>query len=585
VADYLPTGDFAFFTGTVSSPMSATGAALGLPSATRSVEIEVTADSTVWTGVSLVPDAGVVNVLALPANAACQVTSGSGGSPETVMAALTNLDTGEALGVVDPEHALLVQAGIPSALVIDLGLGAVSGKVELTEVRNDATVTPGPSAGQVLVAGGSNPKLDALDTADLLTLDTTGGSTGASSRSLVMLQAFRTKHAAVTLPSTGETLLIGGIGLAPAGGEIALSSIETVSPATLAGSPPPQLASLMTPRVHPTALWLPSGQVFVGGGFDLSGAPLNSVEWFNGAVTQEIASNTICTPNFGKNLAAPWSFAPLEGGAVLAVLAAEPPAGCASNVFVLRSDSIVSVSPVAGVMEPPILLFPGAESMPLLMVDNSVSRYDPWENEFEAMPSTALPESLPINTFVSADPGLALWQSADDHLNAFRFDTRNTYSTDSPGAPPGLTTEPTEWAPDRAAGSDVVFNMSFGLTLSNSATAFLTDATFADVSMSFTISSSELTPLLRDNTTGVLFPIDLASCINKESEFFNAPVEVQRVGATVSARLVTAQGAAQNPCSVPGLGATERVALGFRGPPSATATVNTVTVTRLGSSS
>jgi hypothetical protein len=588
VADYFPTGDFPYFSGTVSSPMSATGATLGLPAATRSIEIGLTTGSVAWTGLSLVPDAGAVNVLALPANTACQLTRGSGRTEATVSAPLLSdmpfaggLDTGEALGAVDAEHALLVQAGVTSALILDLGQGAVSGTVTLSQVRNDATVTPGPSgAGQVLVAGGWNMG-DTIPREDAELLALASGTGSVSTSTVVLLQEPRKMHGALVLPATSETLLLGGIGVGKA-----LDTIESVSAASIQKqSSTPLSVHLSNPRVRPTALWLPTGQVFVGGGFDLTGTPLYSAEWLNGDLTTEPLLQTICTPDFGKNTPAPWSFAPLEGGAVLAVLAAKVPSGCASNVFVLRSDSVQSVSPISTPMDPPILLFAGAKSMPLLIVNSSVSRYDPWENGFAVILSTTLPESLPIDTFVSADPGLALWQSQDDHLNAFRFDMRNAYSTDSPGAAPGLSSEPTEWAPDRAAGTDVSFVSETGLTLSNSASAFLTDATFADVSITFTISSSLLTPVLRDNDTGALFPIDLSPCVNKGAMFLDAIVEVQRSGATVSAGLVTEQGTALNPCSVSGLGASERVALGFRGPTPGrgSATVSDVTVTRLGS--
>jgi hypothetical protein len=602
-ATYVPSGDFPSVDAAVS-PMNATGAALGIPASTRSLEVTtVTSDGgsalVLWEGVSLVPDAGPVNVLTMPSDTACTLSSCAGNG--VVNSALLSDPplpqsqglTGETLGWVDAQHALLVGAGVgsgPTSFVIDLGTGCIqAASPPLLRARNDASVTSF-GAGALVAGGwfGGNSQATA-ETAEVFQSDPNGGAGGFTGVP-VLLQSARQMHGAVEL-ATGETVLIGGI---PPGSTTALTALESISPADIAmnkSSSRPLGTTLTVGRLEPTVFGVPTGSIFVGGGFDTTGLALNSVEWLPGQLSSLQQDDPdeldmLCTsPSVSMKDVPPWSFAPLEGGAVLAVYPGAAPKGCASNVLIVRSGSAPQVAEsLRPPPSPPMLLFAGAQSEPLLVTVDGVTRWQPWFDSFET-PSgpIALPLSLPSLTYLSADPGLALWLAGDSQIHALRFDTRNAYSTDLPNQAPLLTDDTNEFAPDRLAGGpDVVFEEGNGLTLMNGASVFYTDATFADVFVTFTASSSQLTPVFRDNDTGVMFPVPLATCIGS-SFALSQPVQVQRSGASISAGFVTVQGLAPQPCPghAPVLG--ERVAIGFMAPAMGAVTLSGVTVTRLGS--
>jgi hypothetical protein len=603
-ATYFGTGDFLPLPDSESkAALNATGPALGLPASTESVEINVTAGSVVWGGVSLVPASGQVSLLTLPilpVPSACQFTDSSGSGRGVVDSPVS----GSSAGLIDPQHALIV--GGQSAFVLDLGKGTINLPAPaLSAARDFASITPFESG--ALVAGGRN---------SFTTLQTTeryspapNGEIGGFSEGPDLVYG-REMHGAIALP-TGETLLIGGVG-GPSNEP--LQSLEIVAMGKLLP------ISLHQARVNPTVLRLPTGQIFVGGGLDgLGGRALSTGEWLDGNLdalkagskSSPLVSSSLCDPESATPPS--WSFAPLEGGAVLAVSYEVPPKGmpgsCLSNVFVIRPGSAEPAPLLDPAPQPlsPMLLFAGARSMPLMVTEDSASRWDPWQDEFVASPACGtsgaiqLPTgTVPTTTLLAADPGLALWLGSDTAIYAARFDTRNIYSNDSQTLLAGAC----DMAPDRLvfpSGSDVTFEPGIGLTLQNGASAFLTDATFADVSVRFTstfTADSSLTVLFRDNDTGTKFSVDLAPCIDPQVKQFpqDTTFLVERRGSLVTAGLVQdstadAGAAVLSTCSVFGLQAGarvaleagERVAVGFLGPSSGLAKVSAVTVKRLGS--
>ncbi len=567
-ATYTATGDFPR-PPSESVPLSnaAGGIPLAdLPAATRSMFIEV-AGSGRWEGISLVESKGAVDVLALPFQRECGLAGG-------VSPPLIGSDPGETLGLIDARHALVVggfRASLPS--VVDLGTGAVAQvSPGLRTPRTSASVTSfGPGA---LVAGGfSTETRMPVGLAEVYAPASGGGVGGFDS--VVPLVFPRARHGAVEL-ADGGTLLVGGT----TDGTHASASLEYVGLGEHGALPTSTALKthLATPRLAPTVFLLPTGKIFVGGGLDDAHEPIASVEWLDADLdhlknTPSTLSPPLCW------VSRVMAFAPLEGGAVLAVLGAPegptPPPGC-SNVQVLRLDGAAEEAPALSPPPPaPALLFPGAESSPLLVAGGTARLYNPWAGVFFPPLVGGPGTSTPTSVALGADPGLALWIGEDALVHGLRFATRNAYSTDTETL---LTsgTGTAEFAPDHL-GSDGDAQFDGALELRNGASAFLTDATFADFSLSFTATGS-LSLVLRDDATGRPPPIPPdGACL-----FIHGPthVEVERRGSVVS---IGTTGQTPRPCMVD-LTATERVSIGFQGPEMGTASVASVTVRREGGS-
>jgi hypothetical protein len=184
-----------------------------------------------------------------------------------------------------------------------------------------------------------------------------------------------------------------------------------------------------------------------------------------------------------------------------------------------------------------------------------------------------LPATLPTSTSLAADPGLALWLGSDSSIYALRSSTRNAYSTDTAGETL-LVSDATQFAPDRLVTASAFSFGSSGLTLTDGASAFLTDETFLDVSVSF-VATGDPSLVLRDSASGAEFAFD------EESGCLPLIGQATKVTLTVSSGLVSAgSGGSLSPCMSP-FSASERLSVGFRGPPSGSATVTSVTVDRL----
>jgi hypothetical protein len=588
-ATYMGTGDFAP-PRTESASLSATGRSLAsLTSATRSIVVDVAPGSMMWEGVSLVGASEPVNVLAMPFQTACPLSPLAGSLGDTAGPSLGMIDSGQALVVGGPLN------GEPqTAYAIDLGTGALSAIAgdPAAYSRDFATVTP--FAGGFLVAGGQGvTKLDPQDpiTAKAYQVGSNGPGDFVATQQITLSPPGRIKHAAVAL-ANGDVLLVGGEDPTTS---LPLDSLELVS----AASPNSTLvsATLNQPRVSPLVLRLPTGNILVGGGFVPAGAPgpckasdvpcsVSTVEWFDGAIAP-LSTLDLCGLQDAAccSVTAPPAFAPLEGGAVLVVLA--PPATLGqtprcSNIVVLHDDFTAELAPLAGPTATLPRLFGGARSEPVLFADDGAWRWEPWNNSFTALPAAAEGLNAPVAT-ASPDPGLALWLGSDSRVWGMRFDTRNLYATDQ-GTMPLLGTNTSEFAPDRlvnvadtSGDIDVTFQANVGVTLQNGASVFLTDATFLDVSIVFT-AVGHLSLALRDNDTGDELDLYPGNCLpptlSKEMS-----IQVDRKGTTVSAGVV---GAPTQCAGAPP--AAERVAVGFRAPPGETATVGLVSVTRLGAS-
>lgn len=566
---FQATGDFPLEPEQAISLVSVGAPLPSLPAATRSVIAEVGSSE----GVSLVDPAGPVDVLVLPNQEACPL-SGAVNPP------ISATGPGATFGAIDAHHALLVggaSADAPS--VIDLGTGVVQiVSRSLVYLRNLASVTPfGAGA---LVAGGESPSglgstSPAPFTAEVYEPEAAGG-VGGFTQSLIYLAGFRANHGAVEL-TTGETLLIGGTD-----GTAALSSLEYVRPGATT-SVRLELA-LSAPRVAPTVFRLPTGKIFVGGGFDETGVPVPSVEWLD-ADHLILGTSSVIPPVPLCMSSTTQGFAPLEGGAVLAVFGAAPPPNC-SNVLVIRPDYTVDQAPpLSPPPQAPILLFAGASSSPVLLTSSQALRWNPWDGLFDLpIRSSAVPtESPPTAAGFSADPGLGLWLGSDGHVWGLRFDLRNVYSTNS-AATSLLLYDTTETAPDRLLPSpDIQFESDQGLTLSNGASVFMTDATFADATIDFTASLGPFRLILRDGDTGLEFEVGQEGSCFRDKLLMGTLVRVVRHGGTLMAGIGNATPFSPTSCVVPPWLQTARVAVGFRGPSSDTSTISRISVQRIGS--
>jgi hypothetical protein len=189
---------------------------------------------------------------------------------------------------------------------------------------------------------------------------------------------------------------------------------------------------------------------------------------------------------------------------------------------------------------------------------------------------------VPTTALLSADPGLGIWLGSDAHVWGLRFDTRNAYATDPPTAPPLLLDGTAETAPDRLLpSSDIQFTPEEGLRLSNGASVFITDATYADAEIDFTAAEGPFRLILRDNDTGLEFEVGReGSCFTDELPM-DTSMRVVRQGATLSAGVVGTSPFTS--CVIPAWLETARIAVGFRGPLVGESTISAVTAKRTGS--
>jgi hypothetical protein len=162
---------------------------------------------------------------------------------------------------------------------------AVGSMAEARQLHTATLLVTGPNAGKILVAGGiSNPTFTALTSAELFDpLTGTWTATGAMANP-------RGAHAAVMLtsgPNAGKVLVAGGLGIPVAGGLIQTDTAELYDPVAGTWS---NTGSMVVSRHSFTLTMLPTGKVLAAAG---AGAP-DSAEIYDPATrTWSVAGNLL----------------------------------------------------------------------------------------------------------------------------------------------------------------------------------------------------------------------------------------------------------------------------------------------------
>jgi hypothetical protein len=516
-----------------------------------------------WVGRAPVAPAGGIDVLLLPALTSCALTmppqAASSGRTGSKLASIAPGAGGRVLVVggssgtsTPPTYVARLDTGAVTPVRPDLGTPRVRG----------ASVTPfGDGA---LVAGGVGDDNATLDTAEIF--DPQIG--GFQQQAPVLLSEPRSDQGATVL-ATGETLLVGGVGM---DGTTVLSSMEIVDPASRTVRAE-GVARLAVARRAPTVLRLASGQIFVAGGTDASG-PVTRLEWF----AADASAATQCSADLVAGSAR--SFVALVGGGALAVVA--PPPGAPPgfrNVWVIDADCAVeAATPIEGALTEPVL-FGGAGGAPVLWTGDRWLQWSPWSGAFVAL---AVLDDTPArvgDATTSPDPGLALWlDAASSAVTALRFDPRGPYST---LPQPILVSDPRETAPDRLASSGVIsFDTALGgLVLAPGSTAFVTDRTYGDVSVDVAAPTGEPAVIVLRDESGAEVEVGGTSCPGAIMQ--PAPsAHVERRGASVTWSLA---GGASGTCRS-SVAPAARLSVGLRGSASSARSVaSDLRVERLGS--
>jgi hypothetical protein len=546
-------------------PLSDIGAELTeVDQAARELLVVADESDRTWMGRASVAASGDVHVLLLPSLSSCALTT----PPRW------DARSGSQLASIGPGAGgrVLVVGGMSGTstsptYVARLDTGAVSRVPPSTDLRTPrvrgASVTPfGDGA---LVAGGVGEDNATLDTAEVFDSQIGGFD---QQQPPVLLSEARSDHGAAAL-ATGETLLVGGVG---ADGTTPLSSMEIVDPATrtvrVEG-----VARLAVARRAPTVLRLASGQILVAGGFD-AGGPVTRLEWF----APDVSATSPCSAELVAGSAR--SFIALDGGGALAVVA--PPAGAPpgfGNVWVIDADCAVeAAAPIGGALTQPVL-FGGAGGAPVLWTGDRWLQWSPWSGAFVAL---AVLDDTPARVggaTTSPDPGLALWlDAATSAVTGLRFDSRGPYS---PLPSPILASDARETAPDRLASSGVVtFDSALGgLVLAPGASAFVTDRTYADVSIDVAAPTGEPAIIVLRDEIGAELEIGGSSCPTATAP--NAPsAHVERRAGSVTWSL---GGGHSGTCRT-GVTPAARLSVGLRGAgASARSVASDLRIQRLGS--
>jgi hypothetical protein len=570
-ATYAALGDYPATAPVTGHLLSATGTVLSeIDTQARELIVSATQGATTWQGLGPVPSSGDVNVLVLPTLTSCAF------SPSVEMRA------GSSFVPIGSEQALVV-GGSPNAqpptYVVHLDTGAVQGATPgLQTARTLASVTPfGQGA---LVAGGVGSDMTVLNSAEIYSV--TAGGFGSSP---LILAEPRSEQGAAVL-ADGRTLLVGGVSTDDV---TALHSIVIVDPAgltvTAAG------AQLQVARKDPTVLRLADGEILVAGGLDSSGAPVGTLEWFTpDASAPSTIKPFLLVPGSAR------SYVALQQGGALAVIA--PPSSAPAdfqNVWLIDSAGVVSpATSIEGSLTRPIL-FGGAGGAPVLWTGDRWLVWQPWLGSFGALGVVDItPANIGDSATCSPDPGLAMWLDATTfNPVGLRFDTRNPYSTlASPflaagSDNPNLT--PTDLAPDGLPGTGSVdYDAgSSTLRLAAGASVFVTDRTYADVSITVTSAANQLPVLVLRDDAGDELDVGAAACTAgctacplPVALASSDSLQVQRQGAAVT---FSGASGTTGTCPAASFLATARLSIGVRGAQaSLPSMVRGLEVTRLG---
>lgn len=499
-----------------------------LPMTTRSLIVDVShpAKSVDWRGVSEVPPQGPINVLVWPGGETCRLSTPV--QPRTdvafgVFGRHLMVAGGKLTGQVPLTFVGDLSTGIVDKLPVGVGRGR--SRATITEFRESPDQDPAPA----LVAGGEDPTMGAaLGTAELyLPKPGAAGDIGEFVGEPILLSEQRTKHGAVVL-ATGETLLVGGTGQFGS----PLATMEIIDPKTKrfrTGG----VALLAVPRSNPTVLRLASGEILVAGGFSRTNQPVPTLEWFSADASHPTKRPVDLVT--GRERA----FVPLEAGGALAVIAPSS-SGTADfpTVWVISANGTLEAGlPVDPTQLEKVRLFPGADGAPVLWTGLRWLRWSPWFSAFQPVPDA--PTNGPSTTAIAnGDSGLALW--LDDRIEnqlfvtGWRFATKSRFgAVRNPLIVDGVGT--LGLAPDRATGTasrSIRYVQGRGLELGPGASAFVTDATFADVDVDLDLESAP--SIVLRQTDGKEIQIGGAGC-----GFFEPAartVHVERIGRTVSVR-------------------------------------------------
>jgi len=499
-------GDFEASTLTSDgAPGDARGLPLTFPAKTRAVSSVAQGGGLSWSGLGEATGGSDIDLLLWRRDDACDAW----GSQPGFLAE----PKGTSVGYL-PSHHLLLAAGslvqsadAARAFTWDLATGESREVPDgMLPARAYASITAfGEDA--MLVAGGVDPSLGSASLDDAPPIDSAtlfDASTLSFDRAtLIPLSQPRSRHGAVTLQG-GDTLLVGGQGP----GAIALPTLEAISPAERAARVA-GLATLKHARVAPTVLRLDDGRIFVGGGTD-GGAPVNALEW----LTPDAASLSVIQENAVVSDRA--AFAPLLGGGVLGVgvCVPKPAAGCAGDlarraVTWIRADGSLDALPSLSFTPDSLALIPAADGAPWLSswagTTHSWKRFDPWNGLFDE--PTDAPSSAPdadLAAPVAVEPGLFTWLERDGskaRWRGFRHDTRGPYARDvAPLLLAGREHVTPSRAPFDLATSGIEYGAGgLGLSGSNVA-AFVTDTTYANVSLEIELTSGAAPVVLLGDT-------------------------------------------------------------------------------------
>jgi hypothetical protein len=494
-AKFYGSGDFEATLPAAGHFLEAVGDVLSeIDPASQALVVDASEGAGRWLGLAAIPATGNVDVLLLPWMASCSLQP-SGGIGSATIAPVG----GDSLLIVGGTAGDAGSAA-PASSVVHLDTGAVDPIIpDLMTPRTSATVTVFGDGG--LVAGGR--AYPGTGGGVLNTAEVYAPALGAiDQKNFITLSAYRADHGAAVLV-TGETLLVGGVGQ---DGATLLSSMEIVDPRTRTVRAE-NVALLGVPRREPVVLRLASGEILVAGGFDVAGSSVSTVEWF---------SSDVSTPSKRAHDlvddAAARAYVALEGGGALAVFAPPPGADASyQNVWVIDADgSFEAATPIPGALTRP-MLFGGAGGAPVLWTGDRWLRWQPWSGSFGAFISLdAAPPKLGA-AGTSPDPGVAVWSDgATSALTVMRFDTRGAYSGLSG---PLLLTDASDMAPDALAGpGGAAFDPSRGLVLPPSRSAFVTDRSYADLSVDVDAPTGEPALLVLRDELGSELEVGGSSC-------------------------------------------------------------------------
>jgi hypothetical protein len=554
--------------GDFESPAPMTGFLLGdvgatLPAvdnAARALLVEATENDSEWLGEGSVPTAGNVDVLLLPSLLSCPFSTPVGKRTEAT------------LGAIGLELVLVVGGGTadatwPSTFAVHLDTGVVapvSTDLDLLTPRNQATVTAFGEGG--LVAGGVDRSGTVQATAEVYD----PGAGGFQQQQPISLSQARASHGATVLVH-GETLLVGGVG--GADGQTVLDTMEIVDPVTRTVRAE-GVATLVAARKDPTVLLLASGEILVAGGLDANGDPVPTLEWFSADASQTSKRSQILATGAAR------TFVALEGGGALAVIA--PPAGASTDfqdVWVIGADGAINAAtPLGGAFGTQPVLFGGAGGAPVLFAAGRWLRWQPYAGAFGVL-GVDIAANIDDAT-ASPDSGLALWLDTTVTpvaVTALRFDAVGEYSA-LEGAL--LVGDTTDTAPDRLpSAGGITFDPDAGLTLGPGASAFVTDRTYADVTVDMDAPTGEPALLVLRDELGNELEVGGTSCPGALPKPGAASsLHVERTGASV---VWTLAGGASGTCTG-GVGASARLSVGVRAPASIGSVVRNLRVARVG---